>query len=479
MKSRLEISKETLDASLPPMSKSYENRANLLLGQLTSKQEEPIVKKKLSVSLVLALILVCALAVAAVAATILWENYAPTVKQMEHEQGAYATWHAKDKIELIKVLVDNGDMPASEETRRLFDETTSEDEVHRIADALLMNLTQAENVDEINLDVITYAIMGFFETWTPEQRVWWQEITNTYRDPNMIETDTFVRSNEDDLPEAEAIRIAKEAIINAYQLPEGSLDGHVNVVADMYVTENRPDYRRWIVSFQMLREGDDAYVERQYSAIVDNTGEVIADPDIGEPHVQDGAASFAELNRQRTQREKDPVIIALQAFYDKYDFNYSFPQLSLEAKAEFSKNIRPLILEAIETNNEVYGENYEWLPIDYTTYVYGLPGNEHISEEKALSLAKEKIIAECAIDTVVLEKYVPFTYFDITDQDKPLWKFFFSSKASDYDFFSSLPEGSWDWGYKVEINAVDGTIQTFIIDNEIADDPHTQAIKLL
>ena len=96
-------------------------------------------------------------------------------------------------------------------------------------------------------------------------------------------TDTFVNPTESDFPQEEAIRIAKEAILKAYSLPDDALK-HVRIVTNLYVTKERPDYRRWFVQFQVLREGSDNYVEKYYSCIVDPDGKVVNDVVIRLPY---------------------------------------------------------------------------------------------------------------------------------------------------------------------------------------------------
>lgn len=76
----------------------------------------------------------------------------------------------------------------------------------------------------------------------------------------------------------------KKPYFKAYSLPDDALN-HVRVVTNLYVTEQRPVYRRWFIQFQVLREGSDDYVEKYYSCIVDPEGNVIGDPDINEKSV--------------------------------------------------------------------------------------------------------------------------------------------------------------------------------------------------
>lgn len=145
------------------------------------------VKKRLSLGLVLAIALIL-ITVTAFAASLLWENYAAEVKTIEHEQGDYQKWPLEEKISLAQNLVDMGHIQESEKTTKLFDDATPEGDKQMIVDDLMLELTDMDDVSEINFDMITYAIMGFFETWTPEQRVWWQGITDMYRISDSVDT---------------------------------------------------------------------------------------------------------------------------------------------------------------------------------------------------------------------------------------------------------------------------------------------------
>ena len=250
---------------------------------LSRVRGEKPVKRKLSVGLVFAVVLLL-VAFAAVAATLLWENYAAQVKRTENEQGTYVHWQTKDKIDLVKALIEMGYVEETDETDRLFDSSASEEDVHIIADQLLMDLTQRDAGD-ISAAEITYAVMGYFTAWTPEQRVWWQELMG-YESGAV---DTFVRPGSHDISEEDAIRIAKNRLIEAYGFERDYFDkDHVDASADLYTTNNRPDYRRWMVIFSIYRGGSND-LERAYSAVVDNTGTVIADPDVEMPLPGDGA----------------------------------------------------------------------------------------------------------------------------------------------------------------------------------------------
>lgn len=460
--------KRVIDTGLSPLtfSKQHERRI------VQATKGEIVVKRKMSLGLVMAMVLIL-LAVVAVAATFVWENYVPQAKQIEHEQGSFSSWNLDDKTDLIRFLVESKYIDESEETKQLFAHDVQDMEAHQIADNLIVALAKVDDVRDISIDVLTYALMGFFETWTPEQRVWWQEITNMHKSPTDLSIDTFVMPNESDLPEDTAVEIAKSATIDAFDLESNYFSKNSGVVADLYVTEQRPAYRRWNITLNVYRENDSSYVEESYCVIVDHTGHVIADPDINALHIQELADMQNAINHQRAEMDADAVFQMVKEFWDTYDKGIGFMSLSLDAKAYFSANVRPVILQAIKDNPEKY-EGNTYLPLHEITYEYGLPGPQHLTQDAAIAVAKKAIVESHAIEMRILDLYTPYVYFDITNKDKPLWKFYFTSHTpSMYDLIETLPDEAWGDGYKVELDAVDGTITTLWEDSKIANPDET------
>ena len=136
-----------------------------------AEEELPNRRKKRAVALIVAAVLALA-GMGALAASLLWREQAASMKQVEQTEGDYAGWAIEDKAALVRALVDSGYLAQGGETERLFDEGTPEAERHAIADALLLALTGQTEVAEISVDIITYAVMGAEDTWTPEERVW-------------------------------------------------------------------------------------------------------------------------------------------------------------------------------------------------------------------------------------------------------------------------------------------------------------------
>ena len=286
-----------------------------------------VVKRKMPIALVVAVALMLS-GIVAVAATLLWQDYVPQMKQREHEIGDYMVWPAARRIQLAKDIVAMGYLDESDDTRILSSDTTSEQDKVAAADRLMLKLTGLEEVKEIHSTLITYAIMGHEDTWTPEQRVWWNSIVTMYGDDGA--TDTLIVPTKDVLSEQDAIAIAKATIQEAYGLDDAYMNS-LHPVANLYTTDERPDYKRWDIQFKKYREGSGEYVEKVYSAVVDENGEVISDPDVGIEHPAEKAGNRSS-SIQNVENE-DPMIQKVYSQYGNQVGGQSIWALSLEEKA--------------------------------------------------------------------------------------------------------------------------------------------------
>ena len=435
--------KQALNNTLSSLYVS-EMEAGMLLAQAKGGKK---VKRKLSVAMILTIVIITITATA-VAATLIWNKYVIDVKKREQSQGEYAQWEIQSKQDLIKSLIDMGYIQESDETRKLFDNTTSKDEQNRIADQLVMLLTKQTDVKEINADIITYSIFGPESTWTSEQRKWWQQVTNMFRNTES-DIDSFVLPDKGDLPESQAIAIAKAAILKAYCLPSDTLD-QARPVANLYVTKQRPDYRRWDIQFQIYKQGTTDYVERVFTAVVDMSGNVIEDPDLNVPNLESMAENYKKELLRKEQLDQSPIIQIYQK-YVKESGMTTIREWTIETKAAYSKEIRNLVVSAMKDGSfKVYNDKEagptERTIIASTVFEYGLPDKQSIQMKAALDLAK-KIVQEMLgfTDKEITDNLVIYPYFDITDANKPLWRFVF--------YPSALGQGVSEKIVRIEIDA--------------------------
>lgn len=372
------------------------------------------VKRKIPVALIVAIVLMLSCA-AALAAALMWQDYVPQMKQMEHEAGDYAEWPAEQRVQLAKDIISMGYIEASETTAVLDSATASAEEKAAAADQLMLKLTGLTDVKEVHSTLITYAIMGHEDDWTPEQRVWWNGIVTMYGDDGA--TDTLIVPSADAVSEEEAIAIAKKAVQEAYGLDDATM-AMLHPVADQYVTDERPDYKRWNVQLKRYREGSSTYVEKAYTAIVDENGEVIEDLDIGEFHVKDKAAA----SKAREERQKAPYMqLYLRYFEEQNDFFWSWPY---DVKAAYSAEMIPLV-EKLESFSAEVAQT--------VVYRYGMPAEENIQHEQALQLARDTLSEEYKLTASEIASYsTVYEAYDITDPESPKWKFVFINRDDWY-----------------------------------------------
>lgn len=415
---------------------------------LARSKASPVRRKKRAAALIVAAVLALA-GMGALAASLLWREQAAPMKQVEQTEGDYAGWAIEDKAALVRALVDSGHLAKSGETDRLFDEGTPEDERHAIADALLLALTGQTAVEEISVDIITYAVMGAEDFWTPEERVWWQQLTRRF-DGDDGADDTFIVPDDSVISEAQAVTAAREAILSARGLEEGALDAALPV-ADLYVTQQQPDRPRWNVQFKFFREGSDSYVERVYSAVVDaRSGEVLSDTGATQPD----EATIASA------RPDTPLLEAIDAMAESVQRDIaSFPAWPLALKAEYARDIAPRVRAIVDSGDLTpldNGAGPNLYVIAAAAYDYGLPGEGDLAQEDALERAREAVRERFDLSPETLSRYTDvLVYFDATDPDAPLWRFVLQPEMGARD---ALGQAQYDLRYRVEIASPTGDV---------------------
>ena len=284
----------------------------------------------------------------------------------------------------------------------------------------------------IPMETITFRVqVQNPDTFTPEERVWQQQSDRSK--PHNEADDTFVNTTNGDLSEAEAVAIAKSAILRAHELPESALD-HCRVVTNLYVTNQRPDYRRWFIQFQVLKEGSDSYVERFYTCVVDQEGQVIGDPDIDEPTLEEKAAAAAALRQKELER---PAYFKRYLEYCEQNENRHFRQWPYDQKAAYSAEMLELT------------KNYESIEQDIALtleYAYGVPKDQELSYDAAIALAEQAVESKYGASSGMA---VLCECFDVSRKVYPgnVWKFVFSNSN---DFYGVH--------YRVVLDGTDGHI---------------------
>jgi hypothetical protein len=235
---RLNVSSGDLQRMLPPMPETFERAALHTIEAAVQQKEEPIVKKKLSLGLVLALIIVFLAAVAL--AVSYWQQTAKDIASMEAENGYYEEWTVEQKVELVRYLVDAGELPKDGDTGKVLDENTPGAEREQLADQIMMDYVDGP-VELITFSSILTQIKGNVAYWSMEDKVWYMDMME---ETGLAGADgmAFVLPEGQEATEADAIRIAREVFRQAYGVTDSELDAYNVDATFSIVTWETDDY---------------------------------------------------------------------------------------------------------------------------------------------------------------------------------------------------------------------------------------------
>jgi hypothetical protein len=364
-------------------------------------------------------------------------------------QGYYSQWPANDKINLVRILVEMGLLEKSDKVDELLEGKLSDKDAHSAADALLINLT-GHRLENVGLVEITEKLWGPVTTWTEEQAAWWQQ--NIYLrefDSIPLDREIYLVPDETAIPKQQAIDTAKQALLDAFELPSDYFDT-ANVTTAFFTTHEDTSIHYWNVILRIGTPG--IQNETDYSALVDaKTGEITQNKTLG---ILTPAERVARRDYVPSS-SYDAFEAAWEEMQDKYQqlpiepLYKQFEYWTLEDKAEFSKNIVPLINEAVEQGDAEWIGNYWLAP---ASFVYGVPSADAITQDAAKETADKAILDKFGISADILGLYRNVrVYYDITNPDTPLWKFLYGTLSM--DSYNALPKNQQPILYKVEINA--------------------------
>lgn len=218
-----------------------------------------VVKKKLSIGFVL-MMAVMLLGVTALAATLLWQDAGEKVAPMESENGYYDTWNTEAKIELIKALYDLGELKDNPDAERVLNSTDMPDaEKNALCDKIMCAYVNG-SPDTVTLLSILEKLHGDMNTWSMEDKVWYNNLLNAN---NMLsEEDTnYVLPQTGEFTQEQAVDAAKSFLISK---GAENLD-NAQIEATMYEESDDQFYgetqvskkgrRVWSIVFRLEEEG--------------------------------------------------------------------------------------------------------------------------------------------------------------------------------------------------------------------------------
>lgn len=431
---------------------------NAMMQAANSVQEETVVKRKVSAiaAIVAAAVLLTGIAIAAITL----ENTGEQILEIEQTQGYYENWTGGHKIDLVRALTELGYVPVTPEVKQLLEgKVQDEAEINRIADEALVAFT-GKDVSEICFWEIMIAAWGPFDDWSAEEQAWSSQLMVDLG----IQRDglTLYVLPEGGIDEQTAVRMAREAIAKGFGVDESVLDAY-----EMNTSFQVPEFAApgdtqayWYIEF-LIPQGavinDPPFLDFW----------VFINPDTG-GFYQTVEEIIAERNDQQSLFDamtNDPLLMEMRAYETEHNLPGNYENWSVEQFADYSKTFHERGLKKLSEHPEYFSAGTPAL----LTYSYGLPDDKAISQAQAQAIAEEAIVSRIGRKQEEVHFFTHRTtvLYDITDPDRPLWKFSFhmpnAYDSTDPDFAQEIiayygKNGERLPYIKVEINAYTGEI---------------------
>ena len=142
---------------------------NQLLDAITGGRKT---KRKISVGAAIILCVVL-LSACALAAVLLWQETAETIAPMEGAHGYYDTWSTEEKVQLVRILHDAGELPDSSEVAVVLGPQTADTEA--LCDQIMIGYVNG-TADTVTLESVLHQLHGDIITWSDEEKVWYESL---------------------------------------------------------------------------------------------------------------------------------------------------------------------------------------------------------------------------------------------------------------------------------------------------------------
>ena len=359
--------KRAIDTDLGGLRTTQRERAMIFSNVLEGKK----VKKKLSVAFVLVLTLLL-MAVTALA-MVTWKAYMENVIATEADKGYFDAWSLDVKLKFIEAMQSNGIELPQDKIKSLNDPTLTELQKDQIAKAIITERYGEEGA--ISHISIMEKENGPYGTWSIQDKAWYTDQLDKY---GLLGDDEGrnILPGPKDVTQEDALHTAQDAIRDAYGLDEKSL---ANYSVDIYFRAypQKPEQRVWLFEFRPSVETRRSTIVDYYAAISALTGQVFSDAEIGIKSPSEAASDAAS---QKSEAEE---------------------------------------LDALRAQK---GETYKWSLEELAKYfpTYGLPKADDITQDEAISIARNAIMQSAGITEEILKQYTPYALYVIDDVSLPV-----------------------------------------------------------
>lgn len=420
---------------------------------------ETVVKRKISVALIFVL-LSLALAGAALALS-LWMDTGRSVLETEQTSGYFQDWPAQKKMDLARAILEHSALERTPDRAALLAGSLPQEEMERGAEEILAAFTGQE-VSEISFMGIMEAAWGPFDHWSHEEQAWYSQLLQEMGLQG--EDHTLYVLPTGPLDKDQAIALARREIALGFGVEESELDRY-KLTTSFQVPEfaspgdNQP---YWHIEY-WTPEGMSAE-----EALFPISFGVFLNPETGafhEPVPQRIAEMRAYFDGIKA-RESDPLWQEMRAFETERNLHGNPAAMSLEERALWNQTFRDRVLAKMKEQPEL--ELFGIMTQAAFSYAYGLPDEKAIPQEEAFAIAQRMLVERIGRK----EEEVPFfshrcdVFYDVTDPERPLWKFFFhmpNEYDSDKAFGKALvayygKDGERLPNVKVELDAYTGEV---------------------
>lgn len=395
-----------------------------------------VVKRKMPIALVVAVVLMLS-GIVAVAATIL-NLHIEKAMDITRDKGSFSAWEYEDKIALIDTMIEAGIVLPREEYNIILDSSSSAEEKNQAATELLVGIYGSE--EHISHFTIASHDWGDLFQWTLEQKEWFWE---TLRAKGLYTGDIkYLLPEENDLTREQVVDIAKQAIQDAFDLPDEIVDGYGADVTFFSIigTDTAP---RWRVYF--------GYVDAEaaeYTVLLTQDGQVTEDASLNifKPETLATQEKHSSAEKSDILQPYQKRMVATEELYlsnsnRQYHFLADCPSVTIEEMSAATN------IDGYDPCPYCVLQSQLWSVEDKIIYgvMYGeLPAEEVITASQAEQIAKDYLLF-CGMDDIV--NLIPYSRYLTIDNQYQYTV-----------FFARLDNGQIDPIYSVVVDAKSGEV---------------------
>ena len=419
-----------MDAGLPGLEQQpwFEERVLQRIRQAEEEGEKPVRgRRKLSVVLVVALALVL-IAATAVAATVLYRYYARNIA-VEAAHGYYQEWPLDEKIAMVDRMLEEGIEIDAAQAARLHDRSLTDEEKEVIADGIVIGYYGEGHDGVLSAANIMEHDMGQFNTWSLEDQAWFseQQLASGHEQATY---EFHKMPGENDMPADQAVAHARDLLTEVFDIDIEELKTWKTIVSfssEQISDGVNPTHMEDIYQIGFYEPGNDKH---PYWVQLSHDGKLM---------------HMAEPFRENTAND--------------YINSIYFPLRTPEDKVRFAEEVAPVIRQYVAEGENISAAYQYLASIDYI-----MPSPEYLSEEEAVRISDEALVANRGWKEEDLPQYERIVSLRRIDDGRVIWyiKYKLIDKLTGPFLYGEI---TLDYGMKVTVNAVTGEVIA-IEDNE-------------